>query len=81
MESLSNLVAWHQSAFKVIPQDRASCVARVGFDAAVWEIWPYLTAGASLHVPDGEETQGPESVSVVAHRARHHNQFRPDSDG
>ncbi len=60
-ESLSNLVAWHQSAFKVIPQDRASCVARVGFDAAVWEIWPYLTAGASLHVPEGEKLKDPEA--------------------
>jgi amino acid adenylation domain-containing protein len=60
-ESLSNLVAWHQSAFKVIAQDRASCVARVGFDAAVWEIWPYLTAGASLHVPDGEKLKDPEA--------------------
>src|SRR6185312_15621680 len=60
-ESLANLVSWHQSAFKVIPQDRASCVARVGFDAAVWEIWPYLTAGASLHVPDGEKLKDPQA--------------------
>jgi amino acid adenylation domain-containing protein len=60
-ESLANLVSWHQSAFKVIPQDHASCVARVGFDAAVWEIWPYLTAGASLHVPDGEKLKDPQA--------------------
>src|SRR6185295_6011022 len=58
-ESLSNLVSWHQSAFKITPYDRASCVARVGFDAAVWEIWPYLTAGASLYVPDEEKLKGP----------------------
>jgi acyl-CoA synthetase (AMP-forming)/AMP-acid ligase II/acyl carrier protein len=24
----------------------------LGFDAAVWELWPYLTAGASVHVPE-----------------------------
>jgi len=60
-ESLSNLVAWHQCAFKVIAQDRASCVARVGFDAAVWEIWPYLAAGASLHLPEGEKLKDPEA--------------------
>lgn len=60
-ESLSNLVAWHQNAFKVIPFDRASCVARVGFDAAVWEIWPYLIAGASLHIPDEEKLKDPEA--------------------
>ena len=60
-ESLSNLVAWHQNAFKVIALDRASCVARVGFDAAVWEIWPYLTTGASLHIPDEEKLKDPEA--------------------
>lgn len=60
-ESLSNLVSWHQNAFKVIAMDRASCVARVGFDAAVWEVWPYLTAGASLHIPDEEKLKDPEA--------------------
>jgi len=63
-ESLLNLVTWHQNAFKVIPEDRASCVARVGFDAAVWEIWPYLTAGASLHVPDGEKLKDPAAFQA-----------------
>jgi amino acid adenylation domain-containing protein len=63
-ESLLNLVTWHQNVFKVIPEDRASCVARVGFDAAVWEIWPYLTAGASLHVPDGEKLKDPQAFQA-----------------
>jgi len=48
---LSNLVSWHCRAFSVTPQDRASHQAAVGFDAAVWEIWPYLAAGASVHIP------------------------------
>lgn len=47
--SLSNLVRWHQRAFGVTSADRGSQVAGVGFDAAVWEIWPYLTAGAAVH--------------------------------
>jgi amino acid adenylation domain-containing protein len=63
-ESLSNLVSWHQNAFKVISSDRASCVARVGFDAAVWEVWPYLTAGASLHIPDEEKLKDPEDFKT-----------------
>lgn len=50
--SLMNLVSWHQSAFEVTTGDRASLLAGVGFDAAVWETWPYLTAGASLHLPN-----------------------------
>ena len=50
--SLNNLVTWHQRAFDVSPADRATLLASPGFDAAVWEIWPYLTAGASLYVVD-----------------------------
>jgi non-ribosomal peptide synthetase component F len=53
-ESLINLVAWHQHAYRVTPADRGSQISSVGFDAAVWELWPYLTAGASVHVCDDE---------------------------
>jgi amino acid adenylation domain-containing protein len=49
---LSNLVAWHQRAFQVTPADRASALASLGFDASVWELWPYLTSGASVHIPE-----------------------------
>jgi acyl-CoA synthetase (AMP-forming)/AMP-acid ligase II len=50
--SLMNLVLWHQHAFGITTDDRASLLAGVSFDAAVWETWPYLTAGASLYLPD-----------------------------
>ncbi|HET7624547.1 MAG TPA: non-ribosomal peptide synthetase [Verrucomicrobiae bacterium] len=60
--NLSNLISWHQNAFQVTPRDRASQLARVGFDADVWEIWPYLASGASLHVPDEEIIREPESL-------------------
>ena len=50
---LLNLVQWHRGEFAVTAADRASLLASPGFDASVWEIWPYLTAGGSLHVvPD-----------------------------
>lgn len=49
---LENLIKWHQRAFSVVPADRASQVASFGFDAAVWEVWPYLAAGASVHFPN-----------------------------
>jgi amino acid adenylation domain-containing protein len=58
--SLLNLVSWHRGEFKVTRQDRASHLASVGFDAAVWEVWPYLTAGASLHLPDEDTRISPE---------------------
>jgi amino acid adenylation domain-containing protein len=50
--SLMNLVRWHLRAFEVTENDRASLLAGPAFDAAVWEVWPYLAAGASLHVPE-----------------------------
>jgi amino acid adenylation domain-containing protein len=55
-EALMNLVCWHQQAFAVTPRDRATQIASPAFDAAVWELWPYLTAGASVYVAD-EETR------------------------
>jgi amino acid adenylation domain-containing protein len=53
-QSLLNLVAWHTRAYRLGPADRGSQIASVGFDAAVWELWPYLCAGASVHVCDDE---------------------------
>ena len=47
---LANLVAWHQRVFAVERTDRAALTAGTGFDASVWEIWPYLSAGAALLV-------------------------------
>jgi thioesterase domain-containing protein/acyl carrier protein len=47
--SLLNLVRWHVRTFEVVGSDRASQVASPAFDAAVWELWPYLAAGASVH--------------------------------
>jgi len=58
---LSNLVAWHQRAFRVTPADRASALASLGFDAAVWELWPYLASGASVHLPE-ERVRGDAKV-------------------
>jgi len=49
---LQNLVSWHWRAFQVTSADRASHQSGLGFDAAVWEVWPYLAMGASVHFPD-----------------------------
>jgi amino acid adenylation domain-containing protein len=49
---LQNLVRWHWRAFQVTSADRASHQSGLGFDAAVWEVWPYLAMGASVHFPD-----------------------------
>jgi amino acid adenylation domain-containing protein len=60
--NLLNLIAWHQSEFQVSATDRASHLASVAFDAAVWEVWPYLTAGASLYLPDEATRLSPEAL-------------------
>jgi len=54
---LLNLVRWHQHAFKVTAADNASQLAPPGSESAVWEIWPYLAAGASLHFPDPQSCE------------------------
>jgi len=50
--NLLNLVRWHQRAFNITSADLATLQASPGFDAAVWELWPYLTIGASVYVVD-----------------------------
>jgi len=57
--ALLNLVNWHQRTYAVSPADRATQLGGVGFDASVWEVWPYLTGGASVHLPDEETRLSP----------------------
>lgn len=60
--ALLNLVFWHQQEFAVSSHDRATQIAGVAFDACGWEIWPYLTAGASIYFPNNEIRQLPEKL-------------------
>jgi amino acid adenylation domain-containing protein len=58
--NLLNLVFWHRRAFGVTASDRGSHVAGLAFDAAVWELWPYLSAGASVSMADETTRRSPE---------------------
>ena len=50
---LSNLVAWHQREYQPGINDRATHLAGLGFDASVWELWPYISCGTCIYlVPD-----------------------------
>src|SRR5579862_1719807 len=60
--NLMNLVNWHQRAFSVSRDDRATLQASPGFDAAVWEVWPYLAAGACIHLVDERVRTVPEAL-------------------
>ena len=51
-ESLLNLIFWHQRAFAVTARDKATQLTSPAFDATGWELWPYLTAGASISLVD-----------------------------
>ncbi|GIN77884.1 MULTISPECIES: lichenysin non-ribosomal peptide synthetase LicA [Bacillus] len=51
-QSLVNLCYWHNDAFKVTEQDKSAKYAGFGFDASVWEMFPYWIAGAELHIID-----------------------------
>jgi amino acid adenylation domain-containing protein len=60
--SLMNLVSWHVRAFGVNAADRATLQAAVGFDAAVWELWPYLASGACVAIPEESVRNQPEAL-------------------
>ncbi len=63
---LANLVDWHLGEFAVTAADRATQLAGLGFDAAVWETWPYLAAGAALHlVADEDVRTSPEALQAL----------------
>ncbi|MBI4624600.1 MAG: amino acid adenylation domain-containing protein [Verrucomicrobia bacterium] len=57
--SLVNLLTWHQRAYRITAADRATLIASPAFDASAWELWPYLAAGASIHIPDEETRVSP----------------------
>ena len=59
---LLNLIHWHQRTYEVNEKDRATLLAAQAFDASVWELWPYLTAGASIHIPDEETRSSPAAL-------------------
>jgi amino acid adenylation domain-containing protein len=61
-QALSNLVAWHIDRYSVTEADRATMVAAPSFDASVWEMWPYLAAGVSLHIPDVPTRDDPRQL-------------------
>ena len=60
--ALANLIAWHRRVFEISSRDRATQMASVAFDASIWEIWPYLSSGASLHFPPRDLIANPAGM-------------------
>lgn len=61
--SLDNLVDWHIRTYSIGPGDRGLHTAGLGFDAAVWEVWPYLAAGATVVTCPDEDRFVPDFVA------------------
>lgn len=62
-KSLAHLARWHGTEYAVTRTDRASTLAGIGFDAFLWETWPYLCAGASVHFAPEEARTSPWELS------------------
>nr|AYN44405.1 nonribosomal peptide synthetase [Cloning vector H69C977B_s32] len=61
--NLMNLVSWHTEAFGLTAKDRTTQLASTAFDASVWEIWPTLAAGATLHLVPPELSSAPSDLA------------------
>ncbi|MFI0424176.1 amino acid adenylation domain-containing protein [Spongiactinospora sp. 9N601] len=75
--SLANLVSWHNRAYRLRPGVRHLHTAGLGFDAAVWEIWPCLCAGATLVVAPDEVRVTPGAIVEYARARRISILFAP----
>jgi amino acid adenylation domain-containing protein len=75
--NLLNLVFWHRRAFGITPTDRCSHLASLAFDAAVWELWPHLSAGATVVLVDENVRTSPELLQDWLVRERIHVAFVP----
>jgi amino acid adenylation domain-containing protein len=53
-QSLVNLCYWHNSYFGITAKDIATQYAGIGFDASIWELFPYLITGAAIHIISDE---------------------------
>lgn len=50
--SIINLCEWHNRFYEVTSKDNSTKYAGFSFDASVWEIFPYLIEGATIHIID-----------------------------
>lgn len=66
--ALVNLCFWHNLFYGINQKDHISKYAGFGFDASVWEIFPCLTIGASLHIIGENIKLDAEEVNKYFHK-------------
>jgi amino acid adenylation domain-containing protein len=60
--NLNNLVAWYNNAFGVTQNDRVTQMRALTFDVSVAELWPALSAGATVYSVDRSTYLVPERL-------------------
>ncbi|MFG1664366.1 MupA/Atu3671 family FMN-dependent luciferase-like monooxygenase [Streptomyces sp. Y7] len=58
-----DLCEWQHRRFALTPADRSAVVCSQSFDASLLEIWPALTAGASVTIADEEVRKDPLALA------------------
>ncbi|MEV8433436.1 MupA/Atu3671 family FMN-dependent luciferase-like monooxygenase [Streptomyces chartreusis] len=58
-----DLCEWQRARFAFSPADRSAVVCSQSFDASLLEIWPALTAGASVTIADEELRRDPLALA------------------
>ncbi|MDY7093688.1 MAG: amino acid adenylation domain-containing protein [Acidobacteriota bacterium] len=72
---LDHLVAWHGRRYGL--ERRSTQLAGLGFDAAVWEVWPCLAGGGRLSLVDEETRKDPRALSRFLREHRIQTCFLP----
>ncbi|MFJ8630689.1 MupA/Atu3671 family FMN-dependent luciferase-like monooxygenase [Streptomyces sp. NPDC093568] len=61
--SVVDLCEWHHRRFAFTSADRSAVVCSQSFDASLLEIWPALTAGASVTIADEDVRRDPLALA------------------
>jgi amino acid adenylation domain-containing protein len=67
-QNVVNLTQWHKKEYNVTEASKATAMAGVAFDAFGWEVWPYLTAGASIHLINDEQRLSVSAILDVVNK-------------
>lgn len=60
--ALAHRAATHRTCYGIAPSDRTSWLSPPGSSISAVELWPYLTAGASVHVVEPEVATSPAEL-------------------
>jgi amino acid adenylation domain-containing protein len=60
--TLNKFVDWYRLEFELSDADRSTWVSAPAFDASVAELWPYLIAGACIHIVERSALRSPREV-------------------